>query len=192
MDDAELAGLIRQAVAKRRGYADFFQWPDQSIEERGVAEEFLSQVTNLLGGPFSNLRARGQGQDPPDCEALNARGQRLGIEVTELVDRKAIARSRRRGGSVWAEWDRAKLVTALADRLRAKDVPGNVKGGPYDRYVLLTFTDEPELSLDRVAELLTGQSFARPTLITDGYLLLSYDPKLKKYPVHQLSWQVGA
>ncbi len=160
----------------------------------GVASDFLSQVrvTEALGGPFSDFRARGRGQDPPDFEAVNARGEHLGIEATEIVDRKAIKASKRYGAEVWARWDPDKLIRALAACLLQKDVPEKVKGGPSDRFVLLAYTDEPELTAGRLDELLASQSFQKPALITDAYLLLSYDPSVKDYPVYQLPWRVSA
>jgi len=44
---------------------------------------------------YGSLRSRGPGNDPPDCEALNLRGERVAIEVTELVDGNSISAAKR-------------------------------------------------------------------------------------------------
>jgi hypothetical protein len=107
-----------------------------------------------------DLKARPEGQDPPDCEAV-IDGVVCGIEVTELVHEKALRRSlkakaaRDAGnvpaksdpqryqqlllskGEVYLDWSRDAFLSALQARVSAKDKPENVKGGPYSRYLLV-------------------------------------------------------
>jgi hypothetical protein len=44
-------------------------------------------VLEAAGLQFTNLRHRGEGRDPPDCEA-EINGVRCGIELTEFVHRR--------------------------------------------------------------------------------------------------------
>lgn len=90
-DEKEIIAEIRAAHAKARGYADFFGWAtDRDLEEWGVVSSLGEslQADNALF--FSNLVRRGRPKDPPDCEARTESGERLAIEVTELVDGQAI------------------------------------------------------------------------------------------------------
>jgi len=125
-DEAEIAKLMREARDLRRGYADFFQWAiDRDLEEWDVATILNESLAAEGRTFFSKLRSRGRPDDPPDCEALDSRGTRLTIEVTELVDGKAIevykrAEKERRLADC-AEWPREKFLAVLQERLSAKD-----------------------------------------------------------------------
>lgn len=183
---SDLFERIKQALAKRRGYADFFAWDDKQVAEHGVVGTFFEVASAEPGAPFRNMMSRPAGRDPPDCEALDAQGRRLGIEVTELVDERAIQQSRHDPRFWAATWDAGKLIQMLEERLRAKDRPATVHGGPYDEYWLVVHCDEALLSIANVREWLAGHVFARPMLLTRAYLLLSYDPSVQTYPYVRL------
>jgi hypothetical protein len=63
-----------------------------------------------------------------------------------------------------------------------KDAPAEVKGGPYDRYVLLVHTDEPGLPAERLQSAFGNQVFAT-RLIDEVYVLVSYDPRVRNQPL---------
>lgn len=125
-------------------------------------------------------------QDPPDCEARDLTGLRVGIEVTELVDEIANRDRRNRGLYRWAQWPPDRLLKDLQARISAKDDPAAIKGGPYDRYWIIIHSGEPALQLSFVEKVLNGHDFLSTRLIENGYLLLSYEPALQECPVIQL------
>ena len=182
---------IKEAIARRRGYADYFSWPlDRDLEEYGIART-LADALDAKGQLFfdrESLKSRGRGNDPPDCEAVGFNGSRIGIEVTELVDPVAIEKLKNERIYEWAEWDRLKIVRAIKHRLTAKDNPANVKDGPYSIYVVLIHTDEPYLNESYINDLLLGVCFEHTKLIGRAFLLLSYDPQVKAYPYIELEF----
>ena len=189
--EKNLIAQIKEAISRSRGYADHFSWPlDRDLEEYGIAKIF-SESLNDKGQLFFDLESltrRGRGNDPPDCEATDLSGERIGIEVTELVDPFAIEQFKKSGVYKWAQWDRDKIIRALNERLNAKDRPANIKGGPYTTYIVIIFTDEPHLNEIYVNSLLKDILFEKRKLINRAFLLLSYDPKVKKYPHVELTF----
>lgn len=102
---------MRAVREKARGYADFFEWTtNRDLEEWGVLTSLFQFRDSAL--PYTKVRMRGRGNDPPDCEALNEAGRRVAIEVTEFVDGKAIRRFK--AGAVYGRerWDREKFPNA--------------------------------------------------------------------------------
>jgi hypothetical protein len=121
--------------------------------------------------------------DPPDCVALIS-GRRCGIEVTELVHSKTLKNSIK-GARQYFAWDKLDFRDELVGRIRRKDHPKNLTGGPYHRYILVIVTDEMFLDRVTVGRFLEGPSF-ETELITDAYLALSYDPHVQACPIFTL------
>lgn len=193
MDDRdEIGRKLQEAARSQRPYAGFFDWPDRDIGEWGVAKAFNDAAVGEPGVPLQLLESRGPGKDPPDCEAVDAEGRRIGIEVTELVDGSAVEAARHRGAAwAWADWSREKFLNGLQSRLASKD--GKLlQDGPYDQYLVLIHTDEPALRVSTVEEWLRGHEFKQPTQITRAYLLLSYDPQCGRCPIFRLRWKDAA
>ena len=71
-------------------------------------------------------------------------------------------------------WDRNDLIAAIQVLIDGKDV-AKLKGGPYERYVLVIHTDEFFLSRETVSKFLEGATF-RSQLFTDVIIGLSYEP----------------
>jgi hypothetical protein len=178
-------GLPRQL---KRGYSDFFTWPvDRQLEEWAIAEALKESLEKSNAAFFNALIARGRGNDPPDCEAVLLEGGKLGIEVTELVDPHAILAYKNGDTRQQAVWGEAKLVNALCERIRIKDIADNVKGGPYDQYMLLVHADEPMLDYDYLNPLLADIHFPAYHLINRAFLLMSYDKKYQCCPYIELT-----
>lgn len=112
--DPEVLRKIREAIARRRGYADYFSWPaDRELEERMIAAT-LCEALDAAGQPLAtSIASRERGEDPPDCEALGADGRPMAIEVTELVDPDAIKAVVSGATYDWAEWPVDKLIRRL-------------------------------------------------------------------------------
>ena len=177
LDWEHIGRLIREAAAKDRGYASFFDWPDRDQKEVGIVISLFESILEKEGVHYSGLRARGQGNDPPDCEALAPDGSPIGIEVTELVDEEGIKNAKAGPRYDWATWDKGKVELYLRVRISAKDKSTGLNGGPYARYWVVIHCDEPELNHERVQGLLTGWTGPETTLIDDVFLLFSYDPQ---------------
>ena len=181
------------ARAKARGYADFFGWAtDRDLEEVNVVEMLFAsmQADGVL--EMSGLRSRGRGNDPPDCEAVDLAGCRVAIEVTELVDGKAIRAFKSGATDAVSHWDRDRFVEAMSSHLAQKDRRFfKLKGAPYEGgYVVVVFTDEPMLPATRVESWLAGYAFSGLSQVTRAFLLLSYDPDLGRCPYFSLT--IGA
>lgn len=189
-DEAEITAAIREAIRKSRGYAAFFGWaPNRDLEEQSV---LISLAESLNAGAllfFSAIAIRGRGNDPPDLEALDVDGDRLALEVTELVDGRAIQAFKHGNQYDWAEWSKETFLNSLGRLLRSKhDRFPKLKGGPYPGgYVVVVFTDEPGLPSDAVAEFLRGESFSGLGDIDRAFLLLSYDPRIERCPYFELA-----
>jgi hypothetical protein len=176
--------------------------------ERGAARDVLT----CAGLKVTDLRSRPDKQDPPDCEAIIG-GQRCGIEVTELIHQKALERSLKRldarpngevtpkpgaeayfRGGVYFEWTAESFRADLQQRISRKDDASRVKGGPYDRYILVIVTDEFTLDRHRVERFLEGTTF-NTRFIDEVYLGLSYHPGPDlgggSCPVFQLNLRQG-
>lgn len=190
-EEKRILMFMREARHKARGYADYFGWgTDRDIEEWGVVNS-LSDSLALEGKQlFYQLKRRGRTNDPPDCEALNQTGQRVAIEVTELVDGKAIQAFKSGASFDWNNWDQAKFITALAALITRKDARFvALKDPPYNGgYYVVVFTDEPMLDRHTVEAYLKGFQFDQPQYITKAFLLVSYDPRVEKCPYYALSF----
>ena len=182
---------ILEGIARSRGYADSFEWrPDRDLEEYSVVKLFC-EALEKEGKSFidsNSIFSRGRGNDPPDCEANDLDGNLIGIEVTELVDPQAIIASKKDQVYDWAEWDKTKLIDAINNRLEEKDIPGQIKGGPYTSYILIIYTDEPVLNADYAKTLLKEYRFARRNLIDKAFLFIFFDLKYKTYPCIELEF----
>src|SRR5262245_53666778 len=154
-----------------RGWQDYWHWKDKPVQERASARTVLEAA----GVKIAELRSCNH--DPPDCEAF-LDGQWSGIEVTELLDQPTLeqsirARRERDAGKtperpeVWFVWQREDLLTAIQRRIDEKDIAHKVKGGPYQRYVLVILTAETFLAREYIQEFLKDAEF-RAGLITDA------------------------
>jgi hypothetical protein len=191
--EAEIVKRMREAQELSRGYADFFSWAtDRDLEEWGVVKLLDESLTAEKKSFFTHIKSRGRPNDPPDCEARTLKGERLAIEVTELVDEEAIREFKKaqREGNVldWAEWSKEKFLSKLQNRLTEKDSRfPKLKDAPYaGGYLVLVHTDEPELNIEVVARYLQGHCFDTLKHITHAFLLLSYSRSIEQCPNFEL------
>ncbi|WP_175657658.1 hypothetical protein [Burkholderia vietnamiensis] len=190
-DDENQLTFLRQAgQAKARGYADFFSWvTDRDLEEWGVVTTLWEVMDRNGEAFFHKLQMRPRPTDPPDAEAVDSDGKRIAIEITELVDGRAIQAHKAGATFAWAQWPRDKFLKSLSKRIADKGKRYPVlKEGPYEGgYVVLIHTDEPMLQIETVRKHLEGHTFSRPQGVTRAILLLSYDPRSASYPYMDLS-----
>lgn len=190
-DEKEIIAQIRAACAKARGYADFFGWAtDRDLEEWGIVSSLGEslQADNVMF--FSHLKSRGRPNDPPDCEAQAKNGERVAIEVTELVDGQAIQAFKEGRVYDWAEWTREKFHSVLAERISKKnECFHRLKEPPYSGgYIVVVHTDEPELSKSVVEGFLANSQLKKPSNIDRAFLVLSYDPGIERCPYFELNF----
>ena len=176
---------LKEIAARSRKYASHFEWPEKEGKELGVVEELLSGL-NALGLGLHNLRV--QRPDPPDCVCDDPNGRPVAIEVAEIVCEDA-ARLNAQGHNVYRAWRPGELCVTVTTRLREKDTK-IFHGGPYSSIAVCLFTDEPALTLEFAKRELFSVSFGPFEKIGAAYLLFSYDPNSKSYPL--LPLQIAA
>jgi hypothetical protein len=188
MNDSEFARLIRMEMERtRRRYASFFQCSDQNIEDTGAVESLMESMAMCSVQPLTALRSRGW-NDPPDCEAITTSGMRVGIEVTEMVDQASIEADIVSGAHVdYAYWDADKLRSQIENRVRKKDTPAEVKGGPYDEYWLVIHCDEPAVRFEDARDWISGMPELRTILISRAFLLIGYSWAYQRCPYVELA-----
>lgn len=188
-DEADVLTLMRRALERSRGYADFFGWAiDRDLEESGVISSLIESMAVDGLSFYEHVRSRRRPNDPPDCEAVDCGGARVAIEVTELVDGEAIRAFKDGRGGDLADWPREKFISSLAARIAAKDrrYP-SLKEPPYEGgYVVLVHSDEPKLTRSTVVTYLENHGIPRPEHISRVILLLSYDPSVKHCPYFEV------
>ena len=188
-EQSEMKKILRE---KRRGYADFYHCPlDKSITEIEVMKSFEETMESRSEVLFSRITARGEGMDPPDCEAIDFKQNRVAIEITELVDGEATHKfklAQKNGhGFDWPEWNKEKFISYVQDRITEKSSRyPKLKGGPYPGgYVIVIYTDEFYITSDMAEGFLEGESFST-TYPCSAYFMVSYEPKSQTNPYFKL------
>jgi hypothetical protein len=116
----------------------------------------------------------------PDCIVSDEDGEMIAVEVTELVCEEAI-RENQRGNRVYRDWQPTEVVSKLEERLKEKDRK-EYHCGPYGKIVVLIYTNEPVICYYDYQTLLAPKQFTDLRQIAEAYLLLSYDPSVRRYP----------
>lgn len=179
MEEKNELRVALDAMNARNSGRDFWYSKDKPVMEWGAVQQILVAAgLKVEGGIVSRT------DDPPDCEAV-IEGVRCGIEATELVHQEALAQTKRTGQELHFPWGKEDLCRELQARITRKDRPENVKGGPYQRYILVIFTDEFFIDRAKVESLVADVSF-HATFITDVFLGLSHDPGAGGCPVFKL------
>ena len=172
--------------------------------EFNVATTLSQELTKRGKESFHSIKSRGEGYDPPDCEARDGNGKRIGIEVTELVHEYAIAPAKeediyKRDAFTFSEEEEelykkggftsSEVIKHISGRIEKKDKITNrdgkkrVQGGPYDEYILIICCDDYEYFLNNESRNAMRKAQFGPTrLITRAYFLESYCPLKKCHP----------
>lgn len=164
-------------------YASFFEWHEKGPKELGVVEALIDALNRSTS--LGLHAAQEFTPDPPDCVCLNAFGQAVAIEVAEVVCETA-TRLTAQGHNVYRQWRPGELAEHVATELTDKDRK-RFNGGPYAEVIACLFTDEPALSFEQAISELQPRMFGPFTQLTAAYLLFSYDPSTKSYPVIRLA-----
>lgn len=177
----ELSDILN-LLSSRRKYASFFEWIDKEGKEFSVGEELLKALNQASSPQLSNLAPCNP--DPPDLACQDAQGNLIAIEVSEIVCEEAV-RLNQQGQNVYRIWQDGELQAAIAERLIRKDKV-ILHGGPYRSLYICLFTDEMMLTYQDARVELSGVIFGPFDQITDAFLLFSYQPDMKCYPVVRL------
>lgn len=181
----EWSELIQEIKDNVRSHAGYFAWEaNSSIEEAGAVQCFSESLEHKEQSFFHSIKSREI--DPPDCEAVNAQGETIAIEVTELVDGNSIANARQNKPIPWEPWSIEKLDQTISDRIKRKDNPKEVNGGPYAEYILLIYSDEPAVLDFDLIEHIKNKCYGPTNLITRAFFLTSYSPWEKCCPYLEL------
>jgi hypothetical protein len=160
-------------------YASFFERHDKGQKELGVVEELIVALNNGAG-----LHLHSPSEfvpDPPDCVCSDGAGRPVAIEVTEIVCEQAV-RLNAQGKNVYRHWQPGELTQHIASTLAEKDTK-TFSGGPYKSIIAALFTDEPALALAQAKAELDLHVFGPYRQLTAAYLLFSYQPESRSYPV---------
>jgi len=182
VNDQDLVRALAEAVAKQRGYADFFHWHEKRQKELGLLEAFAEAAVQS-GLPVSEPRLEEEGRDPPDAW-VTLEGRRIAIELTEFVDQELVHAQRQDGQSHWRWWTQQDFEGKLVSVVRGKDHAGF---GTTVDYWLVIHCDEPALSAELVARYLAALTPIPTRGVIRPFMLLSYEPALKRYPLLEVT-----
>jgi hypothetical protein len=168
-----------------RMYASFFDWPRKLVKEQGILRTFHEALLAAGENAFQSFTP--SKTDPPDCTAIDGGGDKVGIEITELVSEEAIRRNLD-GDAVYRDWEQEQVIEALECIIRRKDQKcSNVSG--FSRLLLLIHTDEPVIDYEVYQSVLENHAFQKPHRFDEVVLLFSYDPRRETYPYVRLRFQ---
>ena len=177
---------LQQLLKGIRKHASYFALsPDQEDNEIDVARTLSQELKKRGEVSFHSIKLRGQGNDPPDCQAIDDGGRRIGVEVTELVDGTAIAAAKE-GSFIWQDPPEVQsVVKRVSDIIRRKD-RATVCDGPYKQYILVIYCDDPSYLDYQVLETIRETQFGPTRLIDRAYFLESYSPHERGHPLIEL------
>ena len=169
--------FLNELLNEARQYAPYFALSkDKQQNELEVVHLFNQELKNRGASYFDSIFSREPGQDPPDCEAIGNGGERIGIEVTELVDGDAITSAKKRE---MLDQDlpipSQQVINEVSAIIRRKD-NAIVKGEPYDLYILIIYCDDPKFLDFEIISELRNKRFRPTNLIDHAYFLESYNP----------------
>ncbi len=167
------------ALLNKRQYASFWEWTDKEGKELGVGEQLVGAINATFDLGLTDIAV--QRPDPPDLTCRNNDGQRVGIELAELVCEESVRRNAQ-GEAVYRVWRPGDVTRAVSDLLAEKDGKA-YHGGPFTELYVCLFTDEPALTAEAAREELASASFGPFRQINRSFLLFSYQPKNQTYPV---------
>lgn len=180
--DAIGTALLENAKLQRK-HASFFNSKNKEAKELHIAS-YLANHMKAKGIEISVIRPGG---DPPDVVFETDNGL-IGVELVELVDEQSIKNQiQGRPEYLWPpEWTSERFVEEVNALLKKKDNPSKPVSGIYKEYVCLIHTDEPDLIGKSGEFKISRCGIAETILITQAYLLTSFDPQRDEYPIYQL------
>ena len=182
----EVAKEMKKTRDLPRRHASFFNSHNKESKEIFICSESIKYLESEKGASFDKLYL---GEDPPDCVVVSG-SEEIAIEVVELVDQEAIEKQIKFNLAYpeQREWTTTRFMEHLNKLIQAKDNPENIEilKKKYQRYIALIHTDEPELRTEEFERLFNPVGLEATNLVSEAYLLFSYDPRVNKCPVKRL------
>jgi hypothetical protein len=177
MDIASFQIELEKFKKLPRTHANFFNWHDKEIKEIGIGQDFFQKLEELTGEYLVGIK---NAEDPPDVIIKTNSGRCIGVEITELVDRKAIEyqiKNDQRYAERIVHWSRENTIQKITEIIENKDKLCRSIPLHYDLLVLLIFTDEPRLTSDALNQYVEGHHWVETENIEEIYILTGYEAK---------------
>ena len=182
--DAEVLKEIIKYSRLPREHASFYNWHEKGVKESGIVNYFLDERNHKGIHDFVSFSV--PKSDPPDAWIFEASGNKVALEITELVNRDAITAQIHDKPNYWEECERWASKPYFQDRLNERvqekqEKCSNLFSSCVD-VQLLMHTDEMwvESCYERHFEhglKLAAHSFSKI------WLMLSYSPRKQLCPV---------
>lgn len=186
----DLKELIKVSLERlkklKRKHANSFDWYDKPGKELGITNDFIVQIEKLENITFSNY---GLGDDPPDIVLERDDGTKVGMEITELVNQKAIEKDIKRDPTYVEEylsWDREKTINNISSIIQKKDNLCDRVAMLYEEIILLIHTDEPRLDSDTLKSYIRDTDWPTTKSVKKVYILVAYEPAKKGHTLMRL------
>ena len=173
--------LLKQEIEKlnklSRNHASFYNWHDKEIKEISIATDFFVQLEKVSDDRLLHIE---NAEDPPDIKVTTQSHEVIGIELTELVNEKAIGyqiKEDPRYVNELLNWDKEKFIAEVEYIINKKNVLCENFPSGYDRNVLLIFTDEPRLESKTIKGYIENKVWSRENAFDEIYILTGYEPK---------------
>jgi len=192
MNDEEILRGIERYIADqkhvKRRHASFFYAGRKykGIGEASIAQEFVPSLERILGISVDRVV---NGDDPPDIVFEVNDIRKFAIELTELVNPKAITAQINKDDALYAaeclNWDSTNTCERIESLLGKKQSVAEKIAISYERYTVLIHTDETMLTSYQVSRFVSGHKWPEYSNIDDAYVICSYEPG-NGYPVIKL------
>jgi len=187
-EEDEIVAQILEDLAKNdkspRKHASYFEFWKKSVKEAGIFEEFISALEAHLGTAIVSWRIAEN--DPPDVIVNLENGLRVGVELTELVNKDAIEAQIQQPETytgVALAFGNAKALEAIDAIIETKSNKLRHLSSEYDQLILLIHTDEIMLTSTSFVSDMKTHKFIGSDVLHSVHLIFSYEPASKSYPV---------
>lgn len=191
VDDQKIVDELIESLSEndrlRRKHASFWNFHKKTSKELGLFSEVFDRFKTDLKQEIMEWGLCDT--DPPDIFAKLADGSLIGIEITELVNEKAIQAQIRRDPNYYDElfrFDYDAAVSKLRNILTEKEKKLYKEVFKFDGLSLLIHTDEFLLNSDIFIGKESDIFPEGSNVFESVYILFSYEPKKQKSPMLRL------
>ena len=170
-EERELLEYTKRTVYRnqKRGHANYWYTDNehQWCMEVGATRDWAKEM-NKRGWQINIATIQQNPETYPDCLA-EMDGQKIGVEVTEMVDRNAMEEQ-----NPMPPWPLDKFHEHLNERVQEKDK--RVRDSSLSKQFLLIVTDETYLNKATLSEYLRTIELQQPRYFDSIYVMSSYMP----------------
>ena len=192
MDELSAMKFWEALMNSRNGYASQFATSNTpgitEIVEEDIAREFAKSLLHTENISLTDVISNSD--DPPDCFGI-VDGKKIGIELVELVDGKALAKAKKgfsphksSGQFHETQWSRDRFLKKLYALIDYKHDKYKAKNQVFD--CLLIYTDEPWLNAHDVEIWLAETTVKSRASFKSVYLLMAYHPLQEHWPIFNI------